>query len=844
MTAPAPGPTATPDEFVARLRALKAWSGLSYRDLERRARANGEQLPASTIATALNRPSLPHLDLLGSLVRACGGGDDDVVRWVEARRLLAQRQPGSTSSRRVAEDSSPEVDGAGGSEMGARQARPCLLPPDLPLYVGRVEQIEGACRLLADRAGPATLVVTGPAGIGKTAFAVRLGHVLAARFPHGQLYVDLQGFGDEPGQPLAVLGTFLRALGVRGGAVPSDLTSRIHLYRTLLVRRKVLVILDNAADPRQVRHLLPNGPQCAAVVTGRTTLAGLEGSRIPLKILTSEQALALLANMIGSERTEAEPAAALSIVEGCDRLPLAVWVAAARLASRPHWSLAGIARALADEQRKLDELTVSDVAVRASLELTYRAMRPAARHALRMLSLLPGSDFAGWALAALLDTTTGHTERVLDELIEVHVVQIGAATASGTRYRLHDLVRLLGRERADQEDDRADRDAALGRVLAASLQLADTAANALSADFQGLSQQQLAPWRLPTDEADVLLADPLSWLSDEHDFLVSVVDQGLETPRVTLAACLATALTTFFQIGSHFDEWERLQTKALAAAVRTADHSSAAKLHRCLGELTTILDRYPEALIHFQQALRLAVPDDPAYAASATAGLAYVHRLLGRYDSAVAHFSQAAQLAKLAGNVNCLVYATNGIGVVELERGCVASARQRFEECLEVSRVGGYRPGEAQALRCLGQSHRAVGEYDLAADCFQQAARISTEFGDRLGATHANCWLGEVWVREGRYRDGRRLLARSLWIYREFGNVWGEAAALYGLAQAQLAAGRPAQARRRAEAAVALWRQIGARHWLAVGLETLTAAASLMTPTPVETAVPEVPPVR
>jgi tetratricopeptide (TPR) repeat protein len=709
-------------------------------------------------------------------------------------------------------------------EAGARQPMPCLLPPDLPLYVGRVEEIDVARRQLTDRAGPATLVVTGPAGIGKTAFVVRLGHTLAGQFPDGQLYVDLQGFGDDPAQPAAVLGTFLRALGVRGGAVPGDLTSRIHLYWTLLARRRALVILDNAADARQVRDLLPNGSQCAAIVTGRSTLAGLGGNRMQLEILTSGQALTLLANMIGSARTDAEPAAARSIVDACDRLPLAVWVAGARLAARPHWSLTGIAQALADEQRKLDELTVGDVAVRASLELTYRAMPPETRHALRMLSLLPRPDFAGWALAALLDTTAIRAERLLDELVEVHLVEIGAVTAAGTRYRLHDLVHLLGRERAGQEDDAAERDDALGRVLSASLHLADIAAHTLSADFQGISQQHLAHWRLAADEANSLLVDPLSWLSDEHDFLVAVVDQALESRGVNLAACLATALTTFFQIGSHFDEWERLQTKALAAALRTADQSSASKLHRCLGELTTILDRYPEALIHFQQALRLAVPDDPAYTASATAGLAYVHRLLGRYGSAVAYFGQAAQLARAAGNVNCLVYATNGIGVVELEQGRVAVARQRFEECLEVSRSGGYRPGEAQALRCLGQSHRVMGEYDLAADCFRQAAAVSTELGDRLGATHANCWLGEVWVRAGRYRDGRRLLAQSLWIYREFGNVWGEAAALYGLAEAQLAAGRPAQARRRAEAVVALWRQIGANHWLAIGLETLAEA--------------------
>jgi tetratricopeptide (TPR) repeat protein len=173
------------------------------------------------------------------------------------------------------------------------------------------------------------------------------------------------------------------------------------------------------------------------------------------------------------------------------------------------------------------------------------------------------------------------------------------------------------------------------------------------------------------------------------------------------------------------------------------------------------------------------------------------------------------------------VYATNGIGVIDLEHGRVEAAMERFTECLRVSRSEGYRPGEAQALRCLGQSHRALGSYAPAADSFRLAAAISEDLGDRLGATHATCWLGDVLVRQGAPREGRRLLARSLWTYREFGNLWGEAATLYALAEAQLSVGRPEQARRRAEAAVALWRHIGARAWLATGLETLAKAHAL-----------------
>ncbi|MEU0071555.1 BTAD domain-containing putative transcriptional regulator [Streptomyces sp. NPDC006332] len=709
-----------------------------------------------------------------------------------------------------------------------QQSRPHLLPPAPSLFVGRQEESAAARRLLGQkRPGPLTLLVTGPAGVGKTAFAVRTGQAVASRFPDGQLYTDLRGFGDDPADPFTVLGAFLRALGVQGGAMPPDATGRINLYRTLLAQRRTLVVLDNAADALMVDALLPSGEHCAAIVTSRTTLASLGGARLPLGVLDPTTGLALLREMVGTERTAAEIDSARSIVETCGGLPLAVWVTGARLAARPHWPLAKVARALADEQRKLDELAVGHIAVRTSLELTCRGMAPLVRHALRMLALLPGPDFAVWALAALLDTDMGLAESVLDELVEVHVVEAASTGTAATRYQLHDLVRLMGREQAEREVPEPERRAALTRLLGASLHLADRAADILSVDFQGTSQTHLATWRPTPKDTGQILADPLAWFTDERRLLIAVVDQALDRAEVAQAAGLATTLTTLFQIGSHFDDWERTQHRALKAALGNGDKRSATQLHRCLGELTTILDRYPEALHHFEQALLLADGEGPAYRAGATAGLAYVHRLLGRYASAVRHFEEAAELARTAENVNCLVYATNGIGVIHLEQGRVEAAVERFTQCLRVSREAGYRPGEAQALRCLGQSHRALGAYPAAADCFRQAAAISRSLGDRLTTAHATCWLGDVLVRQGAHAEGRRLLAGTLWTYREFGNLWGEAATLYALAEAQLAAGRPVPARRRAEAAVRLWRQIGSRTWLAEGLDTLAKAHTM-----------------
>lgn len=793
--------------------------------------------------------------VVGQLMLAlyrCGRQAEALEGYERARRRLAEElgvDPGAALRRlqeriiaadpelavvragvSLAPERPADEDGAVVSPVNAtgRQPVPRLLPADLSLFVGREAELREVHQLF-DRgaAGPVTLLVTGPAGVGKTAFAVRKGHRLASRFPDGQLHADLRGFGDEPAEPFTVLGTFLRALGTVGGSVPAELGERIHLYRTLLAQRRVLVVLDNAAGAEQVRDLMPSGGRCGTLITSRTTLSGVSGRRIVLGELSSVTGLALLREMLGPTRTGAEPDAARSIVETCGGLPLAVWVAGARLAARPHWPLAKVAGALADEQRKLDELTVGHIAVRASLGLTYRGMGAVTKRALRMLALLPGPDFAAWALSALLDVGLSEAETVLDDLVEVHLVQTGAVAATGIRYQLHDLVRLFARERAEETLSYEDRTAALDRLLGASLHLTDLAADTLSVDFQGIPQKDLASWRLARADTDHLLAEPQAWFGDERQFLISVTEQALDRAESAPAAGLAIALTAFFQVGSHFDDWERLQRRALETALSSGDERSAAKVHRCLGELTTILDRYPEALHHFEQALLLAEGQGPTYRASATAGLAYVHRLLGQYDSAVLHFEAAVELARSAGNVNCLVYATNGLGVIDLEQGRVEAGMARFTECLRVSKVAGYLPGEAQALRCLGQSHRARGDYRGAADAYRQAAEISERLGDRLTATHATCWLGDVLVRLGEQHEGRRLLARSLWTYREFGNLWGEAATLYALADAQLAAGRPAFARRRAEAAVGLWRRIGSSGWLAVGLDTLAEAYAM-----------------
>lgn len=803
MTVPEPGQALTPAAFVDELRRLRAWSDLSYREIERRARSAGDTLPASTLAGALNRETLPPLAVVTAFVRACGAG---VTEWSAAWRRLAEKSAARVRATRAA-------------PPAKRDAAPTIVPRLVPPRPGRLVGRDGElARVAAGLLGetPATVLVTGAAGIGKTSLAVHAAHDLAGEFPDGLLYADLRGAGIDPADPAAVLSGFLRALGAVGTAVPADHDGRVHLYRSVTAHRRLLVVLDDAAGPAHVRDLLPAGDNCATLVTSRTGLAGLDGHRLQLGLLPMADATAMLREMIGDRRADADPGKVEAIAEHCGRLPLAVWIAGARLAARPNLPVAGVATALGDARGRLDALTVGDVGVRTSLEVGHHRLGPDAGRLLRLLAPVPGG-FPGWVAAALLDTTAHAAERALDELVEVHLV----ASIDGDgheRFGLHDLVRDFAAELPEP-----GREEAFARLLSGAMHLAGEAESRVGTDFQGLPGPPATRWRPEDAIVERELAEPLVWFEREHGFLVRLTERGLSGGPLEEATAIAASLTAYYQVRGLFEDWWRVQTRALAAARDAGLTVAAARLHRALGEYTTIVDDYPAAIAHFEGCLAFGPADDPAYTADAVAGLAYVCRLTGRYGPALAHFGRARELAHRTGNRNLEVYAINGTGVVWLEEGHPRKARELFHTGMELSREAGYLMGEAQSHRCLGQAARNLGDLEAALRHYGDAERISLDLDDRLGTAHARSWLGDVHARLGDRRRGHRLMAESLWVYRAHSNTWGEAAVLHCLADSHLTAGRPERALTRARRAAELWEAIGTPAWAATGLDVLAS---------------------
>ncbi|MBY8850405.1 NTPase, partial [Saccharothrix sp. MB29] len=306
-------------------------------------------------------------------------------------------------------------------------------------------------------------VLSGPGGIGKTALALQWAHDVGDLFGDGQLYVDLAGFsGARPVLPEEALGLFLRGLGVPPREVPADLAEQAALYRSLTADKKLLVLLDNACSAAQVRPLAPNSPSSAVLVTSRSRLTGLvaEGARLlDVGPLATSSALRLLAKVVG-RRVDDEPDPAKALVRMCGGLPIAVRVAAARLATRPKWSVRKVLAELGDERRRLSLLSAPELSVQTTFDLSYRALHPPAATLYRRLGLHPGQEFGASVAASVLDAGEDPLTS-LEELVDGNLVE----SVGEGRYRFHDLLRLHARNKADAEEGAAELDRVVRRMV-------------------------------------------------------------------------------------------------------------------------------------------------------------------------------------------------------------------------------------------------------------------------------------------------------------------------------------------------------------------------------------------
>lgn len=696
---------------------------------------------------------------------------------------------------------------------------PRQLPAPAKDFVGRggtVTEIQRA--LLADGPGE-VVVVSGPPGVGKTALALHTAYGVAERFPDGQLYAHLRGSDSRPVRPEQVLDRFLSALEVAPETLSTDPVELATLYRSRLAGRRVLVFLDDAAGAWQVEPLLLGRGGAAGVtmiVTSRGALPGLPGARrFDLKVFTPETSRLLLSRVVGPARVRAEPEAAGAVAQACGHLPLALQIAAAKLAVRPHWRVTRMARRLGDESKRLDELSLEGTEVRATIAVSVEALGAPALRLLPLLGSLGAVDFAGWVAGPLLDLDPEDGADVLDELVDARLAEVQSGTGHRARYRLHELVGVFARELLAARVSAGDRTAAQHRLLRCWLFLARQAhQREYGGDFTVL-HADASPWPLPAEVVDELVAYPMEWFESEHPNLVAAVRLAAELQLADLCWDLAVTSVTFFEARGHREDWRQTHELALAAARQSGDERGEAAVRCSRAGLALVEHRFADAFADLSAALRWFVQAGDAHGRGLTLrGLASIDRLQGRYQRAQEQYEQALADLRSAGDQVAAAHVLINLAQVHTDGGSERAAETMLRQALEICTGTPARRVVAQARYRLGQLYLGQGELTKAEAELTAVLTTVTASADPVGTAHALRGIGAVRLAGGHFDQARESLSEALAKARQAGSRLGTGQALLTLAELSLHAGEPSMAAEKLDEAERAFSEIGATTWL------------------------------
>ncbi|WUH90253.1 tetratricopeptide repeat protein [Streptomyces sp. NBC_00433] len=667
-----------------------------------------------------------------------------------------------------------------------RTVIPAQLPASVADFTGRAE----AGRVLGEQLAEASLdgnavvlsAVVGIGGVGKTTLAVYVAHAVRQDFPDGQLYVDLQGTDPRPADPEAVLASFLRALGIPSAAIPESLAERAALYRSTLNGRRVLALLDNAYDAAQIRQLLPGAPGCAALVTSRARMTGLAGARmVDLEVMSPEEALLLFTKIVGEQRVRSDRRAALDVVGACGFLPLAIRIAAARLAARRAWTVSVLADKLADHRGRLDELRAGDLAVEATFALGYGHVSPTQARAFRLLSLPDVPDSSLDAAAAVLDLGPGAAEELLESLVDISLIE----SAAPARYRFHDLLRLYARERAEDDETPEARCQALSRLL--DFYLA-SAAHAFELEIPG---DGVLAFVAPTSRPGLSFTtgeEALEWLLSEARGLISAAHQAAgnsDRDTVRQAVDLLFVIHEHLELGAFAGHYEQAVRALVCAAQKRSDTLAEARARLLCAELLYMQSRFPES------------------------------------DEEAQHSHTAALAAK---DPLAVGHATNVRGLVAYKDRRYQDGAEFMATALKAFRTYGIRHGESAALCNLSRAQLNLGDPDTAVATCRQALAIHRELGTSLRLGNVLYALSIALTSAGHLDQALTCLAQALEIFRETRQQFWEGMALYRFGEVHMKAGRIQLAASYIEQALVILRDLGGGWRIANALTALGKA--------------------
>ena len=706
--------------------------------------------------------ALAEFDAVSARLRtALGVGPGEELRLLRQRisdgvilESAATAENSSTAAREIVE--------------GAGAGVPRQLPPALRHFVGRRAELAALYEMLEQDpvpGSPMIVNITGTAGAGKSTLAVHWAHRISDRFPHGQIHVNLNGFGPhgDPLDPQEVIANILDALDVPRGRMPADREARLALYRSLIAKRRVLLLLDNARSSDQVRPLLPAGERCLVIITSRNRMASLvagEGATpLPLRLLEPAEAYELLAQRVSERRIAAERPQLQSLIARCSGLPLALALVSARLAMSPEQSLSSAAAQL-DEARTQLDLAIEDessVNLRTIFSWSCRPLAAPAMAMFRAMGLHAGTDMSMGSIVSAAGGTAADARTSLIRLLDAGLVE----ESSPGRYRMHDLLKAYAVELATEQDNEVTRRATVRRILDFYLRAAFAAAMALDS--------QLDPITLPPPEpgtASQRIADrpsALTWFTTEHAVLLAVIAQSNREGFEEYTWRLAWTLAIYFQIRGHWADRVATQTTALEAARRVGDLEGQAHASRGLGIASIRVGRYDEALRILRSALSLFVElGDDVGRARTHIDLANALDRLDRPTEALAHDRAALSLFRASGHEAGEATALNCIGWDQARLGNHESTLEACAEALHLMRRLDDRSGQAATLDSIAYAHHHLGHVADAIVVYEEALALARDLGELPLEGEILFHLGSALLRVGREKEAAAALRHAV----------------------------------------------------------------------------------
>jgi DNA-binding SARP family transcriptional activator/tetratricopeptide (TPR) repeat protein len=676
------------------------------------------------------------------------------------------------------------------------------LPAESGQLVGRRAQLESLDQLAA--AGTRLVLVVGPAGVGKTALVVHWAHRSAGRFPDGQLFLDLRGFDPAaPMMPGDALPLLLRALGVPAGDIPLSVDEQVLLYRSVAADRRMLLVLDNAAEADQVRPLLPGSPDCLVVLTSRDRLSGLvalDGARrLALDVLSPHDAVDMLTGTAGTDRRDRDADAAAELARLCGYLPLALRIAGARLADQPDHSMRRHADELLAHGRLAGLRLDGDqrASVRAAFDLSYRTLPALARRMFRLLGLVPAPEGLSLAGAsALAAVHAEQAERLRDTLARVHLV-----TGRGDRFACHDLLRDYATELGGQ-DPAGEREAAIGRLMAYYLHTVDNAAASVFAATGRLPRPPLPPGVRPTTFAGV--TEARTWLSEEWDNLMAAFGYAAAHGPDPMVWHLADGLRPIMRLGGSMAELNTVAETGLVAAQRAGDPAGEGAMWHLVGQVSWLRSEFRATVEAGERALALHRRANwrPGEAMTLRALGGALH-YLGQSRAAADRLIESLAIDREIGDRTSEAITLGNLAAQFYECGDLAEAIRYHELAWPLLVETGHRHGQAIALSNLGLLRHAQGSLDEALAVAERSLAVAREVGSHHQETTSAMIIGTVHCDAGRYDEALASYTAGLELAGRIGDARLEGFGINGLARVDLRRGRVNEAVTRLEGALA-----------------------------------------